>query len=111
MSRNSDRLIFASTRGRTVNHTEGESPDVPFMRHITPNLVQGVYRFPEGQGPKERSFPYSYPPPLKRSPLPLEVDVQTDRDHMTVVIELLILNVLILGFHFFQPNVSIGAVD
>ena len=43
--------------------------------------------------------------------LPLEMEVQTDRDHMTVVIELLILDVLILGFNLFQPNVPIGAVD
>jgi hypothetical protein len=39
------------------------------------------------------------------------VEVQSDRDHMTVVIELLVDDVLIFGLDSFQPDVPIGAVN
>jgi hypothetical protein len=40
-----------------------------------------------------------------------KVEVQSDRDPMTVVIELLVDDLLIFGLDSFQPDVPIGAVN
>ena len=41
----------------------------------------------------------------------LEVKIETNRDHVTVVIELFVDNVLILGLYFFHPNVPVRPVN
>ena len=39
------------------------------------------------------------------------MEVEAGRNHMAVVVEAFILDVLISRFNVFQPNVAIGAVD
>ena len=41
----------------------------------------------------------------------LEVKIETDRDHVAVVIELLVGDILIPGLDFFHPDVSVGPVN
>ena len=41
----------------------------------------------------------------------LKVEVQSDCDHVTVVIELFVDDVLIFGLDFLQPDIPIGAVN
>ncbi len=48
------------------------------------------------------------------SPVPtnqLEMEVEAGRDHMAVVVEAFIFDVLVSRFNVLQPNVTIGAVD
>ena len=40
-----------------------------------------------------------------------EVKVHSDRDHVPVVVKLLVDDVLVLGFDLFEPDIAIGAVD
>jgi hypothetical protein len=41
----------------------------------------------------------------------LEVEIHSDRDHVPVVIELFVDDVLVFGFDFLEPDIAIGAVD
>jgi len=39
------------------------------------------------------------------------MEVEADRNHVPIIVEALILNVLIFRLNIFQPNISIRAVD
>ena len=40
-----------------------------------------------------------------------EVKVHSDRDHVPVVVKLLVDDVLVLGFDLFEPDIAIGAYE
>jgi hypothetical protein len=41
----------------------------------------------------------------------LEMEVEADRDHVAIILELLVHDVLVSGLNFLQPNVAIRTID
>jgi hypothetical protein len=39
------------------------------------------------------------------------MEIDTDRDHVAIILKFFIDDVLVPGFDFFQPDIPIGAVD
>ena len=39
------------------------------------------------------------------------MEVEADRDHVAIVLELLVHDVLVSSLNLFQPDVAIGAID
>ena len=57
------------------------------------------------------SAPGPYPLPVPENLRPLEMKVQTNRDHMAIVVEFLVHNVLVLRLDLLKPDIAIGTVD